>query len=102
MGNVRSWNALASAEQRAPNSPFRAVATFLLTFQVHLRILWMNVMPRCHNCQTEYAPENALRKGGYQHFFPECRDNGVPKKSCATGFLEARQTTLGARQDSGL
>lgn len=62
MGNVRSWNALASAEQGAPISPLRAVATFLLVFQVCLRILWRDVMPRCHNCEIEYMPENALRK----------------------------------------
>ena len=62
MGIVRSWNALASAEQRAPISSLRRVATFLLVFQVCLRILWMDVMPRCHNCQIEYMPENALRK----------------------------------------
>ena len=62
MGNVRSWNVLASAEQRAPINPLRAVATLLLVFQVCLRILWMNLMPHCHNCQMEYTPENALRK----------------------------------------
>jgi hypothetical protein len=62
MGNVRSWNALASAEQGAPISPLRAVATFLLVFQVCLRILWIDVMPRCHNCEIEHMPENALRK----------------------------------------
>jgi hypothetical protein len=87
MGNVRSWNALASAEQGAPISPLRAVGTFLLVFQVCLRILWMDVMPRCHNCEIEYMPENALRKEA-RHFFPKRRDRGIPKKSCATGFPE--------------
>jgi hypothetical protein len=63
MGNVRSWNALASAEQRAP-------------------------ITRCHNCQREYTPENALRKEAIGTSSLSAEPRASPKKSCATGFLE--------------
>lgn len=100
MGNVRSWDALASAEQGAPISPLRAVATFLLVFQVCLRILWRDVMPRCHNCEIEYMPRTPSEKKLW-HFFPERRDRGDPEKIMRYRISGARQATLGTRPRNG-
>jgi hypothetical protein len=62
-----------------------------LVFRLCLRVLWMDVMPRCQNCQMEYTPEERAPKRGDRHFFPECRDKVIPKKYALQDFRGARQ-----------